>query len=97
VTIAFIHPGIGAFVSAGADRLGCSTSISSCITRRTASRIKFTPSPAHPLCEGVIANGADTISWLALNGTEVDVQLDKDFKDVGSEADTADSDQDEAD
>ena len=31
------------------------------------------------------------------NGTEVDVQLDKDFKVVGSEADTADSDQDEAD
>jgi uncharacterized membrane protein YkoI len=31
------------------------------------------------------------------NGTEVDVQLDKDFKVVGSEADTADSNQDEAD
>lgn len=31
------------------------------------------------------------------NGTEVDVQLDKDFKVVGSEADTTDSDQDEAD
>lgn len=31
------------------------------------------------------------------NGTEVDVQLDKDFKVVGSEADAADSDQDETD
>ena len=31
------------------------------------------------------------------DGTEVDVQLDKDFKVVGSEPDTADSDQDEAD
>ena len=31
------------------------------------------------------------------NGTEVDVQLDKDFKVVGSEADTADSDQDKTD
>lgn len=31
------------------------------------------------------------------NGTEVDVQLDKGFKVVGSEPDTADSDQDEAD
>lgn len=31
------------------------------------------------------------------NGTEVDVQLDKDFKVVGSEADKADSDQDETD
>ncbi len=31
------------------------------------------------------------------DGTEVDVQLDEDFKVVGSEADTADSDQDEAD
>lgn len=31
------------------------------------------------------------------NGTEVDVQLDKDFKVVGSEADTADSDQGETD
>ena len=31
------------------------------------------------------------------NGTEVDVQLDKDFKVVGSEADTADSDHDETD
>ncbi len=31
------------------------------------------------------------------DGTEVDVQLDKGFKVVGSEPDTADSDQDEAD
>jgi len=31
------------------------------------------------------------------NGTEVDVQLDKNFQVVGSEADTADSDQDETD
>lgn len=31
------------------------------------------------------------------NGTEVDVQLDKDFKVVGSEADMADSDQDDTD
>ena len=31
------------------------------------------------------------------NGTETDVQLDKDFKVVGSEADTDDSDQDETD
>ena len=31
------------------------------------------------------------------NGTEVDVQLDKDFQVVGSEADAADSDQDETD
>ena len=31
------------------------------------------------------------------DGTEVDMQLDRDFKVVGSEADTADSDQDEAD
>ena len=31
------------------------------------------------------------------NGTEVDVQLDKDFKVVSSEADTADADHDETD